>query len=501
MGSNLKTSDFKEQNMPNNIKKVSIYTNEELQKIQFSTVLLIPIIVIVLLSVGVTVLMWVLYNDVITKIIPIIFAAIGIVFMIAITSSQRKWGEDFILRAQSLIRAEDSDGFKKLFDEIKPIFKRNKKIMRYILLKIYSYTIPIIAEDLVISDNEHKIIDLVKSYLVKYDKDKRLINEIHRFYLDRYMKVFRLSRFAKSAEGIAPYPEDEEKFIKSFFYVFEVSEEDSRIYLRAMEEKIIQQSLDLIEHQNTQALIWFLDEREKTWGAFNYFMREILFGIYSSMIPIIADDDIIDAEEQKMIDYLTKKLGKHTQDKEQIDKINLSYFKTYLSVALNDDKVTKDEFSFLNTFVKIFNISEEDSKGRLKKARRYIELRKIEKGNLKKISPSIRLINEADECYYETAVTIYEKIDCENIPGPNRENSLSLFNIKQKGNLFITKTMLQISMRSLHIVHIKDIITPPNIDISHNILELELSGKLGKLYLSTDDNMKVLAIINQLLPE
>jgi len=265
-----------------------------------------------------------------------------------------------------------------------------------------------------------------------------------------------------------------------------------------MDEKIVAQTLEFIAQENYAALEWFINEREKMWGNMESFMREMLFSIYSSMIPIIGEDIHFSDEEKKIVAFIEKKIKKYTRDEKNLKEVGIGYFKNCVSSLLAKDEISETEIRFLKTMADIFKIPESETKGRIEKIRRYRELGKIEKGDIQKITPSNKSIHETDNCYYECDVSFLEARKAIALDTNPDGDFLSNFVETQQGRLFVTQSMIQIVFNYLHVIPLKDIVKT-DLNLSSDILELKLKGELGDIYLKTPDNEKLLVLITYLL--
>lgn len=483
--------------MKKNIQEIANQADQKIQEMKLDTFSPVFAFLLGLLFIGVAAGIWIFSEMKWLEIVPLGLLLVFLIIMISSGRRKRKLAGAFLEDAKNAIAQSGSKTFISLLDEQVNAHGRDQSYMNYILLKIYSHMIPIIAEDLVIDENEAKIIERVKSEINHYDPDHNLVHSIQLYYFENFMSAFQLTRYAMAPEGKQPFPVQKEEFIRKFIDVFGVREKDIKPYLNEIGDLITRHSLEFIEEENTQALFHFLDEREKMWGIYSEMMKNIFFGIYSSMIPIIAEDHIIDSEEKMIIDYLDKKVKKYLPTDRKVEKMSKEFLKQYVGDIVHSESASERELDFINTFVQSFNLSKEETKDYFDTINKHISLRQIEKGTLETITPSIPTIQEADECYLETDVIIMEK-EYEQVYSPQRGRSkLYRFQSKREGTLFITKTTLQLSMRSLHVIN-KDDIKNVHLISSRGVIELTLKGEMGNIYLQTPENKKVIAIINQL---
>lgn len=483
--------------MKKKVRDIASSSDERIQEMKLDTFSPVFAFLLVILFIGAAAGIWIFSEIKWLEIVPLALLLVFLIIMISSGKSKRHRAEAFLEKAKQVIIESDSDEFSRILDEQIAAHRNDQSYMNYILLKLYSHMIPLIAEDFMISDNEKKIIQRIKTEINTFDPDRNLIQAIQLYYLENFMSEFQLTRFAMAPEGKQPYPESKEEFILKFIDVFNVSERDIKPYLHEVGDLIVRHCMEFIEQENTQALFHFFDEREKKWGVYSEMMKETIFAIYSSMIPIIARDHIIDSEEKKIIEYLNKKVSKYLPYNKKVEKISRDFLKDYVGDIMHSEKASDRELEFINNFVNTFGLSHEETKHYFENISKHISIREIEKGSLEKVSPSISTIREADDCYFESKVTILDK-EFQPVYAPQRGmKDIYKFIAKREGEVFITRNTIQLSMRSLHVIGLDDVETAHLLS-SHDVVELTLRGEMGNFYLKTPDNKKAIAIINQL---
>lgn len=397
---------------------------------------------------------------------------------------RRKKVSEWIAEMTAAIDRDDSGSFVKELTRT----KGGRSWKRYALPKLYSHLIPIAARDWVLSDHEKMIAESLQSEILRLDPKSQSVSSIQLFYLDQILGVYDTARFVAGPEGYRPYPEKEEAFLRSFIEFFRIPATAGKRYSVSVEKQIVQRALTFIEEGNTEALEKFLEAREGVWKNFPELLREIYLSLLAATIAAVGGDFESDSGERRAIDVVLKRLTRYAPDTAFVEKITMDFLKS----AADADPAG------LSGFVRALGLENEEPDAKAAKIFRILEIKRISQGELPLVSSPVPGIPAGSPCHFRSPVVIY-KLAQDNDAGlriPARGLNLRP---RQKGVLVLTDKSIVIFLKQMHVVRFDDIVSVRRF-VSVDVVEIRLSGEMGELFVSSEDNEMMIAILGKLIP-
>lgn len=405
-------------------------------------------------------------------------------------AQKRKRLKDKVSAAKNLISEGSFDFLRAFVMDMKKNFGKDEEFMRELLVRIYSALMPKVIGNLDLDSHEKEILGILRRELKAYDEKEVLLNELLPYYLEKSVAFFQRTGTAGAPEGATVFPSDVESFVKTYIDFFSMKTDNVKPFLENIQKSIIRFASLLIREENVFGIKGFIEEREAIWKEDEEFMREMLIGIYSAMMPIVSEDHRIDAQEHEIIGFVLGKIKIYFgDDQSRMKNLSDEFLEKYTDNAFYDKGALSLAMNFIKDFVREFPVDNREALHFLDIVREHISIEKIETGELKKVEPSLKSIHEADRCFYEgTGELLMKSMSSANVES---------FRVKSQGQIFITAHTIQLAMKSLHILYLSELDSVEYLPLSR-VLKLSMRGEMGEFYLRTPEDSIVLALIREL---
>jgi hypothetical protein len=236
---------------------------------------------------------------------------------------------------------------------------------------------------------------------------------------------------------------------------------------------------DCIQAREFKAIEKLIQEYAEKWNHDPDIVEYVIILSYTSLIPEIVDDMIIDEEEEHLVNFLTRKYSKN-----DLEKLTTIFLDKYIEEITSDKIIDDIEKKFIEDFIRVFSISDENAVKYRELVNYYEKIDRLREGQIDKVTPSIQKIDEFDKCYQETAYTMYNP------------KSMS---VRDKGKLFLTANTMQFVGNGHTKIDLKKLLTVEMTGGFSSHIEVLLQNRKTPIVFDTEDNLGTLTILQYLI--